>query len=112
MTTRTANSTVLDLDSDLAYTLRNLRNNIGNDEAVLAWLRADYARTLSLAVERGYGTTASLNAEAKRLANHRHPYVGTRPESLAPAIVRGLRIRAGLEASLAEHESEDLRLAD
>lgn len=106
------NSTIYNLDSSLAYTLRNLRNNLGSDDKVLAWLRAEYRAIRQQGVERGYGSAAALDSEAARHADYRHPYQGHRPLALAAPIVQALRLWSGLDATMAQHESSDSRLAD
>ena len=105
------NSHLNNLDSDLAFTLRNLRRNLGGDHSVLAWLREDYKAKRALLVERGYGTVESLDEEAARYAASAHGAIDPATHAISP-IVKGLRLHSGLGLAQAEHEASDTSLAD
>lgn len=94
------------IDADLSFSLRNLRRNLGDDDAVLAYLRNDYRQLRAMMVARGYATAQQLDTQAEfsaRLA-HGAPRTGT-------VLERGLRLHSGLGLVQGELEYADPALA-
>ena len=103
------NTNLTNLDSDLTFTLRNLRRSLGADAEVLKWLREDYRAKRAILVGRGYATKEQLDQLAKAKADSIHGVADPAIHAISQ-LVTALRYHSGLGGVQADFEASDTRL--